>query len=262
MTSVEMELENRLSTLSDVYPGFVRTSLHSIEQCGLVDEILNLLDENPDATTESVLVFESLRCGLVDRYAEDGTRMPVPSEWLALTAGMREILASMKGKTFKSYLLAVSGGGMLTDRSARINLGQYAVDLNCCDFTFDIFGESAELGAMLCERMSLADDFGTDPDAPVRGYLVGERITGVELVTERVKLDGADPLDIDVAVAVRTAHAVYTFARESWASTRIRVSAADGPSIPPSAAELNEGWLRAHPKLGAAKVTRSTAKLA
>ena len=115
---------------------------------------------------------------------------------------------------------------------------------------------------MLCERMSLNDDFGFDAEAPVRAYAVGERVTGVELATDRVELGCGEALDIDVAVAVRTAHAVYTFARESWATTAIHVAAADGLSLPPSADGLNEAWLAARPELGGAKVTRSTRKLA
>ena len=263
MTVAERELENRLMALPDVYPGFVRASLQSIGQCGLVDEVLCLLDEMPDATTDSVLVYESLRCGLVDRFSDDGARMPVPCEWLALTPGMRGILAEMRGKTLKSYQLAVAGGGgLLADRSVRLNLGQHAVDLNCCDFTFEVGGRPAELAALLCERMSLNDDFGPDADAPVRAYAVGERITGVELVSDRVELEGGEALGIDVAVAVRTAYAVYTFARESWASTRICVAVADAISIPPSADGLNAERLAAQPELGGAKVERSTRKLA
>ena len=268
MTVAEIELENRLGALPDAYPGFVQASLHSIKQCGLVSEVLDLLDENPGATTDSVLIFESLRCGLVDRFGDDGARVPVPCEWLAMTAGMREILAGMRGKTLKSYQLAVAGNdGTLADRSVRLNLGQHAVDLNCCDFTFEVFGRPAELGAMLCERMSLTDDFGYDPDVPVRAHAVGERVTGVELVTDHAEVLGggdAGALDVDVAVVVRTAHAAYTFARESWRSTGIRVAVSDGIAVPYRPGDVDAGWLGLADASGIAVggVSRTVAKLA
>ena len=268
MTASDNKLETRLNALLDVYPGFTRSAISILETCGLVDEILQLLDETPDATTETVIAYEWLRRGLVDRYDGAGMKAPVPFDWLALTAGMRGILAEMKGKTFKSYQLALAdNGGMRADCSARLNFGQYAVDLICCDFAFDLGGILADLGAMHCEKMGLHDDFRADPDLPVRAYAVGERITGVELVTDRVKAEvGGEPcgFDIDVAVAVRTAHAVYTFSRESWCSTEICISVADDIVIPHEVGECDAGWLGASSEDGIAiaKVTRKTTRLA
>lgn len=244
---VEGKLEARLADLPDVYPGFVRSAMLTIGHRGLVDDVLVLLDEVPDATTEDVIAYEWLRCGMVDRFDDDGARVPVPCEWLALTSGMRGILAEMKGKTLNSYQLTPIGAdGMLTDRSVRINLGQHAVDLNCFDFTFEVIGQPVELGAMLSERMSLRDDFRPWSDEPYRAYAVGERITGVELVTDHAEvLHGrdADALDVDAAVVVRTAHATYTFARESWASTGIRITVSDGVAVPYGPDEISAAWL-------------------
>ena len=262
------ELKVRLAALPDVYPDFVRLSLFTIESCGLVDEVLQMLEETPDATTDTVTEFEWVYCGLADRYGDDGERLPVDSKRLALTSGMRDILADVKGKTLKSYQLATAYSDRTrADCNVRLNLGQNAVDLNCYDFTFCIGGKPVDFGAMHCERMSLRDDFGIDPDTPVHVYAVGERVTGVELVTDHAKaeIDGEScEFDIDVAVVLRTAHAVYTFSRESWRSTDICISVADDIAIPYEPGECDAGWmeLSAEDGVSVVKVKRSTAKLA
>lgn len=113
--------------------------------------------------------------------------------------------------------------------------------------------------------MSLLDDFRAWSDGPVRSRLVGERVTGVELVTDNVEAnpDGeALAFDVDVAVTVRTAHGAYTFARESWESTGIAICEGDGAGALEAADARNAKWLEAHPNLGAVKVTRSADKLA
>ena len=190
-------------------------------------------------------------------------------ERLALTSGMRGILAQMKGKTFKSYehipMRALETG--IADRSVRLNLGQYAVDLNSCSFLYGMGGKTVELAQLLCEDMDLSDDFAIWSDASAHAYAVGERITGVELVTEHVKVEVDGELsefDIDVAVVLRTVHAVYTFARESWRSTGISIAVADGIAIPYEVGECDAGWmgLSAEDGVSAVKVKRSTAKLA
>ena len=269
MSAVEEMLEARLDALPGSYQDYAWATVCIAKKHGLVDELLQMLDDTPNATAESVTLFECEYRGDIEIYDNDGTRRPVDPARLRLTRGMREILSDAKGKTLKSYQFArVQGAvGDVADSNVRISLGRSAIDLNCYGFAYEVGGARVELSQLLCERRSLDDDFRSWSDAPVRAYAVGERITGVELLSDHVEIspvDGGEPisLDIDIAVAVRTAHAVYTFARESWESTGIRVAAAQDVSVPPSAERANAAWLAARPELGQAKVTHTTAKLA
>lgn len=269
MSVAEKELEARLAGLPDADSDFTQCTLFLIKSHGLVDETLKLLEGNPDATTDTVIEFRLEYCGDIEFYDDDGSRVPVSTDRLKLTIGMREFLMQLKGKTLKSYQFASVGNarGKLADCNVRINLGQHAIDLNCYNFAFDIAGKVIELGAMHCERMSLQDDFRPWTDGPFHAYAVNERITGVELVTDyaKVEVDGElSEFDIDVAVALRTAHAVYTFARESWRSTELSIAVADDIVIPYEVSECDVEWmgLSAEDGVSAVKVKRSTTKLA
>lgn len=267
MSDSEKELEARLAELPDADPGFMRSTVFLFKTHGLVDEAIRLIEGTPGITTDEVIEFRLEYCGDLEFYDDDGIRIPVDPARLRLTRGMRAILAEMRGKTLKSYQYApVEAGGDVADCNVRLNLGQHAVDLNCYEFAFDVSGEAVGLGAWHCERMSLRDDFRPWSNAPVRAYAVGERITGVELVTDHAEvLRGSDAgvLDVDVAVVVRTAHAAYTFARESWRSTGIRAAMADRIAVPYEPGEVDAAWLGL-PEDGAAvgEVSRTVERLA
>ena len=269
MSAVEKELEERLADLPDADPDFTRCTMFLTKTHGLVDETLKLLEDNPNATTDTVIEFRLEYCGDLEFYTDEGARIPVDDSRLHLTAGMRDFVTQMKGKTFKSYQYAPIGRSedKLADCNVRINLGQHAVDLNCYIFAFDIGGRAVELGAMHCELMSLSDDFRPWTSAPYHAYAVNERITGVELITDHIEIEVSNRkqvIDMDVAIALRTVHAVYTFSRESWRSTEIRISVADDIAVPYEADTCDVGWLGVSSGEGIsiAEVTRKTTKLA
>ena len=265
MNALEDELESRLDALPDLYPDFTWLTMHGLRRCGLVEATLEMLRNTPDATTNDVTMFECEYCGIIERYDENGLRKPAEIGRLVITREMREILADLKGKTLKSYecVMKSKGKDSRSDDVLGIVLGQHAVHLFSRVFPFVVGGARVELSALRCERMSLRDDYGLPPSIPVHAHSVGERITGVELVTDRVSFGGGvGALDIDSAVALRTAHGVYTFSRESWDSTGILVSQSDDVLVPDPVVDRNAAWLAAHPELGAAEVTRTTTKLA
>ena len=237
MSAIEDELESRLNALPDLYDDFTWITMYSLKRCGLVEATLNMLKDMPDATTNDVTTFECEYSGAIELYDEEGQRKPAEIERLVLTREMREILADLKGKTFKSFECVVpdDGGEGLSSGVVGITLGQHAVYLFSRDFPFIVGGSRVELSALRCERKSLRDDFGLHPDVPVHAYAVGERVTGVELVTDHVEVDvggEAVELEIDIAVVLRTAYAVYTFARESLTSTRLCIAEGDEISVP------------------------------
>lgn len=63
MTDLE-ELEYRLDHLPDVYPDFTRCAMLILERYELSDEVLEMLRENDDATTETVINYELIRRGI------------------------------------------------------------------------------------------------------------------------------------------------------------------------------------------------------
>lgn len=263
MSALEMELERRLEALPDAYPGFTRITMAFLEDYGLAEEVIKMLDETPRATARMVTRFECEYRGVIELFDESGERKPAEVGRLRFTSGMREILAELKGKTLKSYERVASGdrGMWRSDGLAGIVLGQYAVHLASRNFPFVLGGTRVELSALRCERVSSNDGYGLPPEIPVHAYAIGERITGVDLVTDRIVFDGL-AVDVDSAITIQTAHAAYTFARESWDSTDIRISMAHEPSIPSSVDEHNAEWLRAHPELGEATASRFITKLA
>ena len=106
-----------------------------------------------------------------------------------LTPEMRDMLSSIKGKTFKSYECAGRYGFDTFPASFRINLGRSAVDV-VLDF-HPLDGEPAgfdELTWFSCEEADLKSEFHPGIVAEPRQYLVNEVVTGVELVRETIEL--------------------------------------------------------------------------
>ena len=269
MSIMEEELEARLGALPDAHPDFTRITMYLLRRHGLVETTLQMLRSTPNATANDVTKFECEYRGVVELYDGDGQRVLAETGRLALTREMRGILADLKGKTFKTYECVAPGGGA-ADRSdgvVGIALGQHAVHIFSRDFPFVVLGARTELSALHCELKSLRDDYGLPPDVPVRTHAVGERATGVELVTDHAEVlrdRDADVLDVDVAVVVRTAHAAYTFARESWRSTGIRVAMADRIAVPYEPSEVDAARLGLPEGSGitVGEVSRTVEKLA
>lgn len=261
MSVLESELERRLDALPGGYDGFARITATLLARHGLLEEAMQMLDGMPDATASDVTLFDCEYRGAIELVDEDGMRKPAEIGRLRLTSGMRETLAEMKGKTFKAYECVSSGSGGRSNGVVSIVLGQHAVHLASREFPFVVAGARVELSALRCERKALSDDFGLPPDTPVHAYAVGERVTGIELVTDHVKV-GKCEFDIDIAATLRTAHGAYTFSRESWASTGILIAVADSLAILPSIDDFSSEWLRTHSELGAIEIARTTVKLA
>ena len=65
MTNIE-KLERMLESLPDIYLDFTRCTLPSLVEHGLVDEVIELLNDNDEATTETVLIYEMERRGIIE----------------------------------------------------------------------------------------------------------------------------------------------------------------------------------------------------
>lgn len=157
---------------------------------------------------------------------------------------MLETLAKMKGKTFKSYegWFPVPAVRRVPDR-VRFNLGSFAVDLKCwykdVEGAIELF---EDLPCVLtCEEVPPGEPFESKA-GDVLAVLVGERITGVEVVTYSIEEEGALDAVIDMAVAIRTKRRVYAFSRDVWFSMMFSVAEGDDVEIGYSELECAEGW--------------------
>ena len=157
---------------------------------------------------------------------------------------MREILSSMKGKVFKSYecVLYDCWGYIVTP--LRINLGSFAVDIKLAHEEVPGWRELDPLDypdTLRCWEMGLDSPFL--PDTPgVTEYLVGERITGVEIINDYIEFGGSPRCSVDVAIAIHTKRNVYTFSRGVWFTSIILPEIADEVVVPYTVEECADDW--------------------
>lgn len=182
---------------------------------------------------------------------------------------MLKTLANMKGKTFKSFECALrkGDGWMSSAGNVRFNLGQYAIDLRCFPHDVVIRGELEEMPYFTCEKVPLDSEFVPYVVSSPKAYMVGERVTGVDVVRDSIEVtgDGEDVrLDLDVALAIRTSGHAYTFSRGIWFDEEIDIAISDGEVvIPYTVEECDDDWTD-DPEEGSAvaKTTRTMIRLA
>ena len=164
---------------------------------------------------------------------------------ITFTPEMREVLAKMKGGTFKSYEGYFPGGwGTVIADAMRINLGSFAVDLRCSDRKVENRQEVDGYDpptCLTCSESSIGEPLPYNAEKTTT-RLVGERITGVEIVSDRIETAGKPVATIDVAIVVRTRRTVYTFSRGAWFDLNIYPRAGDAIDIPYTVEECADDW--------------------
>ena len=163
-----------------------------------------------------------------------------------LTAEAFSLLSSMKGKTIKSleYQPSLICEGEVFEL-LRVNLARFSVLVTCFQGRRLYFDEEEDVACFECKRSDpKVPLYGTSPmlaemNAGVRRYLVGERVTGVEVVREHaVDPEDGEAFDMDVTIALRTPHQTVSLSREAWFHEEIDVRTglapdADAASIQP-----------------------------
>lgn len=164
---------------------------------------------------------------------------------ITFTSEMREVLAKMKGKTFKSYEGYFPGGwGTVIADAMRINLGSFAVDLRCFDRKVDNWQEVDGYDpptCLTCSESPMGEPLSHNAEKAT-ARLVGERITGVEIVCDHIESVGKSVATIDVAIVIRTRRAVYTFSRGAWFDLNIYPRVGDEIDIPYTVEECADDW--------------------
>ena len=164
---------------------------------------------------------------------------------LTFAPEMRDALAHIKGKTFKSYEGYFPGGwGTVVVGPMNINLGSFSIEMKCEYCKVDGWEEVFVYDPPAClkcyERKQ--DELFRTESSPSTIKLVGERVTGVEIVNDRIEIDGASEVSIDVALVIRTKYHVYTFSRGIWFDDAIYVGIGDEIDIRYTKEKCEDTW--------------------
>ena len=182
-------------------------------------------------------------------YSTEG----VPSVSAIMTDSDMTLLAGLKGRTLKSLEYEPIVGKSACDGLLRVNTGGHSLAVTCLWEAASVFGEPEEEVAVFhcvasdpaeplyrmpgnSDIAALAGDSTRVPGTllheldlmrhphKTRRYLVGERITGVEVVRERFDdLECGECFEMDVTIALRTKHGVVSFSRGRWFDETIDV---------------------------------------
>ena len=163
-----------------------------------------------------------------------------------LTTEAFSLLSSIKGKSLKSLEYHPS---LIREGEAfellRVNLAQSSVLITCFQERRLYFDEEEDVACFGLERSDpKVPLYGNSPmlaemNAGVRRYLVGERVTGVEVVREHVvDPEDGEAFDMDVTIALRTPHQTVSLSRQAWFHEEIDVRTglapdADAASVQP-----------------------------
>ena len=163
---------------------------------------------------------------------------------MTLEPTMLAILASMKGKMFKSYEGCFPVSAPIVPDRVRINLGSFSVDLKCWYKEVDNWREVDGFDppcVLSCAEAPSGEPF-TSKAGNERAVLVGERITGVDVVSYVIDVGGMPDAIIDMAIVIRTKRSTYTFSRGVWFDTSFYVAKGDDVDIKFSEEKCVEGW--------------------
>ena len=138
---------------------------------------------------------------------------------------MLEVLAEMKGKTFKSYECGKMGTSM-TYGKCRLNLGTFSIDLYNYIHPMPFFGKIEDIPYFSCERMEKDSEYvACEQDYIPHVYMIDEKIQSVEIVNDEINVnDGEYEITIDQALIIRTRDNVYSFYKDWMYSEVINIA--------------------------------------
>lgn len=144
------------------------------------------------------------------------------------TKEMKDILETMKGKTFCSYECHKTDATRIYGK-CRLNMGTFAIDLY--NYTqglpFPGYFEEEDIAVFTCESVDKNSIFTPcEIGASSHIYLVGEKIKSVEVVNDTICIDdGEYEITMDQALIIKTNENVYSFYKDWMFSEIINVQA-------------------------------------
>lgn len=138
---------------------------------------------------------------------------------------MLEVLAEMKGKTFKSYE-CVKMGTSMTYGKCRLNLGTFSIDLYNYIHPMPFFGKTEDIPYFSCERMEKDSEYvSCEKNSIPHVYMIDEKIQSIEIVNDEINVnDGEYEITIDQALIIRTRDNVYSFYKDWMYSEVINIA--------------------------------------
>ena len=138
---------------------------------------------------------------------------------------MLDVLAEMKGKTFKSYE-CVKMGTSMTYGKCRLNLGTFSIDLYNYIHTMPFFGAMEDIPFFSCERVDKNSKYeACEKNSIPHVYMIDEKIQSVEVVNDEIKVNhGEYEISIDQALIIKTKHNVYSFYKDWMYSEVINIA--------------------------------------
>ena len=169
---------------------------------------------------------------------------------VAMTQEMLDVLAGLKGKTLKSLEYEPEAfDGSETYELVKVNLGGSAIMLTCLWQLEPVFDDMGDAAPLLCEAANpTAPLYDPRPGESLRSrrYLVGERITGVEVVRERVTdLGYGDTFLMDVTVAIRTRYRTVAVSKTAFDTEELAVHLDGIPDVDAASIQPTDDiWLQ------------------
>lgn len=138
---------------------------------------------------------------------------------------MIEVLAEMKGKTFKSYE-CVKMGTSMTYGKCRLNLGTFSIDLYNYVHPMPFFDKTEDIPYFSCEQMEKDSEYvSCEKNSIPHVYMIDEKIQSVEIVNDEINVnDGEYEITIDQALIIRTRDNVYSFYKDWMYSEVINIA--------------------------------------
>lgn len=161
------------------------------------------------------------------------------------TSGMRDIIKSMKGKTFKSYEGAPEKFRKDLEfyGNLRINLGRESIDFTNLEQPMEFVGTMEDVSCFKCEKAEKDSVFEPYMAPPHLVYMVNERIKSVAIVIDRVYVPAEDyEIEFDMALVIRTTHSVYTFTRGWYYWESIEVNVDKEKEMPYPIEDVQSDW--------------------
>ncbi len=155
---------------------------------------------------------------------------------ITFTKEMEKVLSEIKGKTLKSLEYIHELGDGQAYGVVRLNMGRSSVELTNVEDGFEVFGRIEGIPVFSCTEVNRKEPFrpyGPDYDKTPRVYLVDERVEGVQVVRDEVRVtrdDGTgEHVLVDQALRVFIPRTVLTFWRDWFYSEVIRIDAGPEP---------------------------------
>ena len=132
------------------------------------------------------------------------------------TEHMKEILKSLKNKTFKSYECHKTGKNSAYGK-CRLNMGTFSIDLSNSIHELPFFGAfpTEDVPFFTCEYVDKEISFvPCERNATAHVYMIDERIKSVEIINDEIDINhGEYEISIDQALVIRTKDNVYSFSK-------------------------------------------------